>query len=114
MTHNNQPVEDYQAGDDISLKVTVEDKSGNIVDLSNYTAKWVLAEQPGGEVYVTKDTNGDITITDSVNGKMKIDINSSDTESLSGQKYHECEIVDDVGEVSTIFTGRFTIKKDTA
>jgi len=102
------------SGDDKVLTVTVTDGSGTATNLTGATINYELqALPPDGVALLTKTTGGGgISITDAAAGTFEITIAAADTASLSGVYFHECQVVDSSGNVSTIFTGRVNIRED--
>lgn len=103
MTQTNQNFEIYQ-GDTKNIVVTVSNNDGTLMDITAVSIKWRLKIKNTISIDKTT-TNGGISITDSVNGKFTIHLVPSDTTSITGNFYHEAEITDVLGNVSTIFTG---------
>ena len=106
MTAKNQNFEMF-AGDTKNIDVTVAG-----VNLAGSTVKWAMKKT----IYsaapdVAKDTVDGITVTDPNGGRFTISLLPSETRSLSGTYYHEAEITDANGNVSTIFTGTITINR---
>jgi hypothetical protein len=114
MTREDQHVRDYYSGDSLDLVVTVKNDDGDVVDISGADATWVLAPSEGRPSVVEKTTGSGISLTDAANGEVTISIDPSDTENKEGLYYHELQITDDTGNVSTALSGEFEIKRDTA
>jgi hypothetical protein len=78
-------------------------------DLTGCTVKWGLRQRAySTENLINKSTNDGIT----VNGtEITIKLAPTDTQSLQGVLFHECEVTDQLGNVSTIFTGNATISR---
>lgn len=96
------------AGDSKNLIVSVTE-DGNTVNLDGSTAKWVLKKKkdsPENEVY--KDISSGISVG---GNQLTIRLDPEDTETLYGGFYHECELTDAIGNVSTIMSGTVTINK---
>jgi hypothetical protein len=102
MTVNN-PTINLVAGDSKYLVVSVD----GISDLTGCTFKWGLHPRNGENILEKTSTSG-ISIVD---GKVQIKVDPLDTELLSGTYYHECEMTDTLGNVSTIFTGLVSVSK---
>lgn len=100
------------SGDTKVLEVTITDASGNAVNLTGATISYVLQRSVGSTVTISKTTDDGISITDASGGVFQITLDASDTASLSGSYYHECQITDTSGNVSTVFTGTVTMKDD--
>ena len=92
-------------GDDETLAFTVEDEAGAAVDITATTIKYAIARSPAHEPALTKTTSdATLTIVDGSNGRFDVELTASDTSSLAPrQYYHEVEIEDDNGTVSTVY-----------
>jgi len=108
MTYTGQNIEIYQ-GDTRTLTVTVYDLDGNITSIAGSTLKWVVYKLSTSAIHISKTTGDGITITDGPNGLFEIALLKVDTLNLLGNYNHECELVDESGNISTIFTGYFKI-----
>ncbi|TIM16278.1 MAG: hypothetical protein E5Y67_03540 [Mesorhizobium sp.] len=104
----------YQ-GDSKVLSVTVADEDGQVVSVDGMTIRWQASPVITGGFDTTatlkkdNDALGGIT-TVTEEGVFEVEIEPEDTESLSGLYYHEAELTDGTGHVSTVLTGRMTIK----
>lgn len=100
------------AGDTKDIVVTVKTASGAVVDLSSASVKWALKRHTHGPHDVFKKTGGGgITITDVLGGVFTVRLNSIDTKDLhQGRYYHEAEVTDMQGNVSTVMTGTVTLE----
>lgn len=74
-------------------------------NLTGATVKWGMKQRRSEEFTLFKQ--GTI-----VNNEIHIELNSSDTQELSGKYIHECELTDQVGNVSTLLTGIVLITPD--
>jgi hypothetical protein len=111
MTTINQDFSMY-AGDSKNIVITVTDDNGSPMNLLNATVKWALKKRvKSTENMIYKTTTDGITITDAQNGLIKISLLPINTSSLSGMYYHECEVTDQSGNVSTVTTGYITVKE---
>lgn len=108
MTAENQSFEIY-SGDTKNIIIPVTDVYGEPLSLEGVTATWVLKSSAYVvEVAITKTIGNGIDIDGS---EVTISLNPSDTEGFSGLYYHELEIVDVAGNVSTVTTGNVIIKR---
>lgn len=104
MTVKNQNFEMY-AGDTKNIEITISS-----VNLAGASVKWAAKKTIYDAVpALYKDTAGGITITDAAAGKFTIALAPADTADLSGKYYHEAEVTDQSGNVSTVTTGTITI-----
>lgn len=105
----------YTAGDFLDLNVAVLDKDGAAVELSLVqNVRWGLFRttvggQPQGAPLLSKELGNGIAVTDGPAGRFRVRIENGDTSGMAGNYYHEAEIVDFEGRVSTVFRGQFLI-----
>ena len=110
MTAEKQNITGYYSGNSLKLAITVKDPSGAVVDLSGASIRWALTETYDQTVLVRKSTaDGGIVITDAENGTFEINVDPQDTDDLSGEYDHECEVTDSGGNVVTVTTGTIEI-----
>jgi hypothetical protein len=98
------------AGDTQMIQVTITTTDGSVVDLTGMTVTWGLARSPRMTALVTKGLGTGITVPNAPNGIAEIMLDPADTIDLVGRYYHELEIIDRFGEVSTVMTGHISIK----
>lgn len=110
----------YFSGDTLRIKFTVTDldASPNVPkDLTGATLTWVLAKSQG-KTPILEKTNGSpegITLDSPLTlGTGEILVDPADTRALKGTHYHELEVVDALGNTSTVFFGSFVIQEDSA
>lgn len=97
------------AGDHRNLQFTVTGSDGSGQDLTGTSIKWVLKESVDSASLILKQTSGSgITVSGSV---MTVALVPADTTNLAGQYYHEAEVTDGAGNVSTTSVGTGTIEK---
>lgn len=84
-------------------------------DLSGTTVTYAVADERGGSEQFRKTSGGSgITITDADSGIFEIYLDPADTDTLRGGYWHEAEYEDGDGDVTTVFSGRFIVRPDTA
>lgn len=93
-------------GDDKTLRFVIDDGAGGTADLTGASWRWGLfaysSASPGTVALVSKSG----APSDAAAGIIDIDIAGSDTASLSaGRYYHELEITDSSGRVTTAAFG---------
>lgn len=118
MPAENQDVTHWK-GDTGQITIgPVTDSAGAFPDLTSATAKWYMAasaSSTGSNIFIQKSTaDGGIVITGDTNVgfTLTIELLPADTESLApGDFYHECEVTDAAGEISTVTVGAFTLKQ---
>ncbi|WJJ55284.1 hypothetical protein QB910_000040 [Dabrowskivirus KKP3916] len=106
MALQNQNFEMW-AKDTVVLQVTVTDDNNLPIDLSNMQITWVLFK--GTSSYANKTIGNGIAVTDVNNGVFQVTIQPSDTVNLTGLFNHECYIMDQYNNQSTVLTGIATI-----
>jgi hypothetical protein len=110
MTTENQDVSIVQ-GDSVTLTVTVT--SGGVAkNLTSATIKWSCARSADGSAALSKTTSSGITITNAAGGIFQVALSKTDTAALLGYYYHEAEVTDAGGNVSTVMTGHLTVTQD--
>lgn len=101
---------DMIAGDTLNLNVTVYDENGVNKDIANSTIKWVLYDEATDTAVLTKTTSSDIAITNGLYGQFTVPLSPANTVSVApGVYYHEAEVTDSSGNVSTVLIGHVTI-----
>jgi hypothetical protein len=107
MTAKNQNFE-MIAGDSHIIVVPVN------FDLSGATAiKWAVKRSVSStERPIYKELSSGITVTKTgeTDSEFQITLNPSDTATLKSDYYHEAEVTDAQGNVSTVMTGRISIQ----
>jgi hypothetical protein len=104
------------AGDTMRVNFTITDAStGNALDLFGTTVRWQMSRaKPVGfsSTPILSKMEGDgLEIVDSFGGTILVRLAPEDTEGRSGSFYHELEIIDADGDVSTAYSGTFTVNK---
>jgi len=117
MTQTNQDVELW-AGDTKQLVVTVTDDAGDPKDLTGATVRWILQGRPADSSPLLdkdNDAKGGVTIVDAAGGVFRVDLSPEDTEELSPRTYyHEAEVTDASGNISTVLIGSLVIHRSAA
>lgn len=110
MTKENQNIENYYAGDSLVLDVTVTDQSGAAKDLTGASIEWGLFPRGSDTAVLTKTTTGGgVAVTGA--GVFEVTVDPGDTTGLEGLHYHEAEVTDGAGAVSTVTVGYIEIEK---
>jgi hypothetical protein len=93
------------AGDTPPLTFTMSDSTS----LSGATVKWVMRKGhvKGPQALLKTTLNGGLVASGTV---ATVNLLSADTLSLEGKFYHEAEVTDVLGKVSTVMTGTITIE----
>ena len=116
----NQNIEHY-AGDTATITIgPVVDGSGTDVDLSGATARWWMGKSvsaTGTDIYLKKSVGSGLAIDRVTTDQWSIVITllPADTDFTAsaikaGTYYHECEVVDAGGNISTVTIGKFVLK----
>ncbi len=101
------------SGDTKTLKFTVKDQDDVIKDISAASVKWSAARKRTGTAQIQKTSDaGQITITDGPNGLLEVALVVGDTKDRQGDYYHELEITDVAGRISTASYGTMRIRAD--
>jgi len=119
MPATDQSVEIW-AGDSFTIRIPILDANGAKVDLASaQSAKWWMgksAKAIGTDVYLKKALTSGVVLDNETDAwVMVITLNPADTETGVGSNpkpgtyYHEAEIIDADGNISTVTTGQFTI-----
>ena len=102
------------AGDTVPVIVTISDDSGAAVNLTGASARWAAA--PGtprrfGSPVITKDPGAGIAITNAAAGELTVTLEPADTEALSGDYFHELQVTDSSGSITTPLSGLMTVNR---
>ena len=101
-------------GNDASLRFTIIDENDDALDLTGGIVHWSLAlnnlKKPALIVKASDDVDPLVEITDAPGGVVTVTLIGDDTKTLSGGRYyHELELVDFEGNVSTLSTGHIIL-----
>ena len=105
-----------KAGDTRRLHMTIKDKDGTPLDLTEAQIRWWVSR--GNTLKFSRTPalqkslgNGieDLALFD---GEFVVNLAPEDTRELNGSYYHEVEIIDAFGNVSTPISDSFTVTKD--
>lgn len=101
------------SGDDFTLEVTVRDGNGAVINVSALnSAIWKLSKKVTSPVILSKTLGAGITVIDGPNGRLNVTLLQADTASLSGDFYHEMQIVESSNKKTTVMIGTPTIVRD--
>lgn len=112
MASINQDFTMYE-GNSKRINVTLTEADGSPVNLIGSTIRWVLKKNVyDATTLIIKDTNlGIVADADLTTGKFTIKLVPADTNGHVGTLYHEAELEDSLGNITTILTGNITIQK---
>ena len=98
-------------GDTKRLAVSVKDPAGAAVSLiAAESIKWWVARRVTSTTrLLEKSVGSGITVTNAAGGLLTISINPDDTKTVSGDYYHELEVIDAAGDIGTVLRGTMTI-----
>lgn len=108
----------HWCGDSRTITIPVKDAAGGNVDLAGASARWWMGKSKtasGASVYVKKTTaDSSIEITNASGlYSLVVYLDPDDTKTLSpGSCYHEAEVTDASGNVSTVCIGAFVLVRD--
>ncbi len=114
----NQDITHWRGDSRVITIGPIKDGNGEFVDLTGASARWWMGKNvnaTGADIYVQKsDGHGLVIDGDTAGGwSLIITLAPGDTENLTvklGTFYHEAEVVDGDGDVSTVTTGKFILK----
>jgi hypothetical protein len=109
MAKTDQNFEMYQ-GDSKELHVEVTDENGNIIDLTGATVTWKMYKDFSSSAIVKNISNG-ISIPTPTNGVFIVTLEPVDTETFVGGYFHEAQVRDIRGMVTTVMTGNIKVKR---
>jgi len=97
-------------GDDLSVIVSVVDGSGLPIDITDAESiKWSAARSVNSVAILEKSIGDGITVNSPTT--FIFDITSAESELMSGNYYHEVEIINNTGLVYTPLFGQLVIQK---
>jgi hypothetical protein len=105
----------YQ-GDTKRIHFTLKKEDGSPLELVGALLRWQASRLKAPGVFsstpiLAKTEEDGITIDDDLSGLVTVTLEPEDTAQLSGDFYMELETLDASGDVATVFTGTFQIKK---
>lgn len=101
-------------GDDIALDFAVKEDAadGEPVSLVGIASlRWWLSRKVTTPALVQKAIGAGVEITDAAAGEFTVRLEPADTEERFGTFYHEAEVIDADGKVSTVHAGEIIIKR---
>lgn len=98
-------------GDTKNLVITVKDPTRTPVSLLGaQSVKWWVARRVTSTTKLLQKTVGSgITMTNASAGIVTIRLDPADTVSVSGDYYHELEVIDSAGDIGTVLRGTMTV-----
>lgn len=101
--------DEMHSGDTLVATIPITDGDGAPVDLTGASATYRIVSGDNTQVHVTKTESDGLVLAGST---VTLTLSPADTAALSGIYYHEMEITDTAGNVSTVLAGTLTIRKD--
>ncbi len=103
-------------GDSRRIQIPIREEDGTPVDMAGGSARWWLGKSAtavGDKVVVKKAAGSGLSLSvDDDLWTAEIRLDPADTQALRpGDYYHELEVVDGAGAVSTVTVGTFTINQ---
>jgi hypothetical protein len=101
-------------GDTKRLRVSVVDSDGAAVSLVGaQSIKWWAAKKVTSTVRLLEKSvaSGSITVLDAAGGVLSIPILPADTAAITGDYYHELEVIDSAGDIGTVLIGTMTVAR---
>lgn len=104
------------SGDTMRVNFAITDAStGDALDLFGATVRWQMSRAKtvgfSGTPILSKTEGDGLEIVDAFGGLVLVSLAPEDTEGRSGLFYMELEITDADGDISTAYSGTFTVKK---
>lgn len=103
-------------GDTRRLNFSLKRVDGTTLDITGATVRWMASKLKAPGVFsstpiLTKTIGNGVEVTDSFTGLVVVTLEPQDTTQISGTLYMELEVVDYDGDVATVFSGTFLVKK---
>lgn len=103
-------------GDTKRINFALKRADGSPLELVGATLRWQAARLKAPDVFsstpsLSKNEQNGIEVIDAVNGLVVVTIEPAETNTLAGEFYHELESIDSSGDVATVYSGTFLIRK---
>lgn len=103
-------------GDTMRIHFALKRQDGNPLELVGAELRWQASRLKAPGVFgstplLSKTEQNGIEIDDDLNGLVTVVLEPQDTINLKGDFYHELESLDASGDVATVYTGTFQVKK---
>ena len=106
----------FYSGDHRTFTFTVKDGDAVVIDITGASFLWTCRRSALSAVAeiskVSGESPSEIDILVAANGTLVVSIYPSDTAGISGEFYHELQMTDAFGNVTTVAFGTLTIKED--
>lgn len=98
-------------GDRKNVIIRVVDSEENVVNITGASIVWIMLN-PNNKLEKSTSTGG-IVLSDAPNGEFTVALMPDDTKDFEGEYYyHEAEVTDYLGNVSTVTTGNVALRQD--
>jgi hypothetical protein len=119
MSHDTHTIEDTHRGQALVQPFAIEDVDGNATDLTGASIWFYVLESASDNVHegsdsahLTKTDGNGITVTDASNGKLEVDIDSSDWSDIPGYSNpYELWVKDSDGDQTITVSGTIEVDK---
>lgn len=98
------------SGDSNKIVLTCTDENGDAYDLTGVTVSWVLKSDVFATSALVTKTTADPAQVSILDNVITVWLSPSDTATLYGNYYHECEMVEDDSWETTLVTGVVTVE----
>lgn len=101
-----------KAGDTRKLDFTIlDEETGVPLDITTATLSWGFSKRVRQDPFVTKTLGSGIQILNGPQGQCRVTILPADTQGRKGRHYHELEVTEVSGEVTTVASGEMEIEE---
>jgi hypothetical protein len=103
-------------GDTMRIHFALKRKDGTPLELVGAELRWQASRLKAPDAFgstpiISKTEQNGIDIDDDLNGLLTVNLSPEDTMQLRGDFYMELETIDASGDVATVYTGSFQVKK---
>jgi len=99
---------EHKQGDDYNQTLIFKNSDGSFVNLTGSLVKFTIKRKVNGEIVIQKT----LTVIDAIQGKVKVSLSNTETNTLSWTYVFDYELTDATGIVTTILWGKMTILSD--
>lgn len=99
-------------GDTFNIEVTYENPNGSSMDLTDFSAKMDVRNEPGGKILCASINSSNQIDIDGPNGKLTIYFTPAQTRKFTTPNaVYQLQIINnDTGEKTTLLNGHFSVK----
>ena len=99
---------EHKQGDDYNQTLIFKNSDGTFVNLTGSVVKFTIKKKASWDIVIQKT----LTILDAVQGRVKVSLSNTETNTLSWTYVFDYELTDSTGIVTTILWGKMTILSD--